>query len=642
MRILDHLSSLSPLKIRTTAILMVIAVGIADYFTTVRISYSVGYLIPIVLAGWYDRKEFSLTLSLVCAVLWYIADAAHQDHVSFLIPVWNGATRVIIFGGVAWMLTTIRQTKVVPMQNELDRYVRIMETSIEGALVMDADGVIRYANPRAAVLLGYEAKALPGRHYTDIIRSQESRTLIEDVFRKGDGQVEVEFSRKDGGAVWTLIQARAMAGAKKDRDSTILLITDISYRKQAEEDLRRHYDEIVALQSLSAVLVRSFDLDRRLDGALKTVLDVMQFDSGGIYLVDPTGKELLLKKSRGLKKETVELVSRWEVGRGLTGRAFASRELIFVENDQQAQAIDSRVRALENIRSMAAVPLAAKDTVLGALIIASHQSYAFTGSQKSMLETFGSLIGVAIENAQLFEAARTREQQVSQLSTNLIMIQEEERKKFARNLHEGLAQLLTMLRVNAQLALENLGQDDAEAHQRIQEVISLVTEAEHEAKQISHDLRPSILDDFGLKAALEVLANNFERRTRIGLDLHLPPSDVRFESILETTVYRIVQELLANVAKHSHATRVTLQLLVRGNALALTVADNGKGFSMAEVSARYGGGTHNGLRNIRERVESVNGVFHVESSPGKGAEFSIEIPCTPASQVHELQTQLAS
>ena len=113
----------------------------------------------------------------------------------------------------------------------------------------------------------------------------------------------------------------------------------------------------------------------------------------------------------------------------------------------------------------------------------------------------------------------------------------------------------------------------------------------------------------------------------MAVDLHLPVSDVRFDSVIETTVYRIVQELLTNVAKHANATRVTIQVLVRGRILALTVADNGIGFNADKVLIHTADGTHNGLHNMRERAESVRGMFHVESAPGKGTEFSIEIPC---------------
>jgi signal transduction histidine kinase len=286
------------------------------------------------------------------------------------------------------------------------------------------------------------------------------------------------------------------------------------------------------------------------------------------------------------------------------------------------------VRSLENIRGFASIPLVTKDTVLGVLNIIRRTPYTFSSEEQSMLRAFGNQIGVALDNAKLYEAARAGEQQIRRLSIDLVRIQEEERKRFARELHDGLAQLLMTLRVNAELALKNLGATGGQVEQHLHEIVSLVGEAESEAKQISYDLRPAILDDFGLTAALQVLAKMFFRRTGVAVDLHVPDSDLRFDSVIETTVYRIVQELLANVAKHAHATSVTIQLLVRNNLIALTVADNGKGFNMNEGFALHDGESHNGLRNMRERAESLRGMFRVESVPGRGAEFAIEIPCS--------------
>jgi signal transduction histidine kinase len=243
-----------------------------------------------------------------------------------------------------------------------------------------------------------------------------------------------------------------------------------------------------------------------------------------------------------------------------------------------------------------------------------------------MLQTLGRQIGVSLENAHLYEMARQREQQVRRLSIDLVQVQEEERRRFARELHDGLSQLLTTLRINTELALKHAADDTEAAQRHLREVIALAGEAQTEAKQIAYDLRPAILDDFGLRAAIGVHVTSFERRTGITVELHLPPEDIRFVSLVETTIYRIIQELLTNVAKHSGATRVTIQLLLRNRLLALTVADNGRGFDVRASLLHQGDQPHYGLRNIRERVEFFGGMFRAESVPGTGTEVMIELP----------------
>ena len=407
-------------------------------------------------------------------------------------------------------------------------------------------------------------------------------------------------------------------------------MNDITGRKRAEDELRCQYNRISAMQKVASVLVGSMDMGWRLESALQTVLDVTGFDAGTIYLASEEAHELILQHHQGLLPGSVEAVKRWQKGYGVTGEVWRTGIAHFVDDALADALIDQTVRKQESIRGFASIPLIASGAVVGVLNIIRREPHPFTDDERSMLQTFGGQMGVAVENAKLFEAARVGEKKVRQLSFNLVRIQEEERKKFARDLHDGLAQLLTMLRVNAELALENLCESQETAAQRIREVISLVGEAEREAKQISYDLRPAILDDFGLKAAIQAHAESFERRTGIAIELHLPESDMRFESIIETTVYRIVQELLANAARHAKASRVTVQLLLRRGILALTVSDNGQGFNVNDVLTHTSNGFHNGLRNMRERTESLKGMFHVESGPGRGAEFAIEIPCTLA------------
>ena len=643
MNVLDRFSSLTALQVRISGILMVVVVGMADYATGESISMSVFYLIPIMFASWYDGRVSGIILSVLSALLWFLAETIPGSHPSILIPIWNASSRLMIFTGVAWMLHAIRQTKLIHLQDEVDRYARIVETAVEGVLAIDRNGFIRHANSQASLLLGYDAKELSGRRYTQLIHNEESATLLEEIRISRDhqpaGPFEIQFVKRDGTPLWTLLNASATFSAKKERDGIVLLMNDISDRKRIEENTQRQYLEIVALQTLSSVLARSLHLDRRLREALETVLEVTKFDAGVIYLANGGGKELILQHAMGFRGESQDLIRRWDIGRGITGGVCRTGAPQFIEDAVLHTSVDSAMRQQEDIRGFASIPLVSKESVLGVLNLIRREAHPFSESAKSMLVTFGRQIGVAVENAKLYEDARAREKQVTKLSVNLMRIQEDERKKFARELHEGLAQLLTMLRVNAQLALENLGKPGNGTEKRILEVIALVTEAEQEAKQISQDLRPSVLDDFGLKAAIEVLAVNFERRSGVVVDLHLPMSDVRFDSVLETTIYRIVQELLANIAKHAESSRVTIQMLLRGKVLALTVADNGKGFNIDEALARSNDGSHSGLRNLRERAESVRGVFHAESAPGKGTEFSIEIPFVPAAYQPEPQEQ---
>ncbi len=640
MKVLDKLSSLSVTQVRVVGLVGVVLVGFIDEVTGTAISFTVLYLIPIVLVSWYDGKAAGIVASAVALGFNFISDFDYEAGFDTVVIIWNTVSRFLIFAAVVWMLDALREMQRARLQAEIDRYTRIVETTIEGILVLDARGYVKYSNVRAAQLLGWSTQELHGKHFTELVTHGVSRMQVGLMASGTDvsemGPAEVQFTRSDGNPLWAIVNCGSFPEASND-GGVVLLVNDISARKHAEDELRRQYVRISAMQRLASVLVGSMNMKWRLESALHTVLDVTGFDAGAIYLASKELHELTLQHHEGLLPGSVEAVQTWREGYGVTGEVWRTGVAQFLDDATLSDAMDTTVRDHERIRAFASIPLVASGTVVGVLNILRREPHAFSDDERSMLQTFGGQMGVALENAQLFEAARTGENKVRQLSINLVRIQEEERKKFARELHDGLAQLLTMLRVNAELALECLGGSDEEAGSRIREVISLVGEAEHEAKQISYDLRPAILDDFGLKAAIQAHAVNFERRTRVAVELHLPASDIRFESIIETTVYRIVQELLSNVAKHANATRATIQLLARHRVLALTVSDNGRGFDVHQTLAQSSNGLHNGLRNMRERTESLKGMFHVESSPGRGAEFAIEIPCTLAEMQREEQ-----
>jgi PAS domain S-box-containing protein len=221
---------------------------------------------------------------------------------------------------------------------------------------------------------------------------------------------------------------------------------------------------------------------------------------------------------------------------------------------------------------------------------------------------------------------KATERQLRKLSLSLVRVQEDERKKFARELHDGLSQTLTTLKIMTELAMKSYRTNQPETEQHLREVLTLADEAQNEAKQIAYGLRPSVLDDFGLQAAIPMLASRFEKRTGIALELHMPTKNKRYDSLVETNVYRIVQELLTNVAKHSGASRVVIQLLERDNTLALDVLDNGKGIVSAEFRGQGDDEQHFGLLNLKERVEFFGGTFRIESSAGQGTEILVEIP----------------
>ncbi len=198
---------------------------------------------------------------------------------------------------------------------------------------------------------------------------------------------------------------------------------------------------------------------------------------------------------------------------------------------------------------------------------------------------------------------------------------EQETKRIAHLLHDEAGQLLFAVH----LALADLGRDaDPAFQERFQNANNLVTQVEERLRELSHELRPTILDDLGLIPALENLARGVARRTGIQITIQ-SSMQVRLPPGIETALYRIIQEALTNTIKHSQATQVDVAVERIGQVLSCAVRDNGVGFDADNV---FGGKAQRGLGliGIRERLDTLGGTLEIRSAPGGGTGLQVKIP----------------
>jgi signal transduction histidine kinase len=226
------------------------------------------------------------------------------------------------------------------------------------------------------------------------------------------------------------------------------------------------------------------------------------------------------------------------------------------------------------------------------------------------------------ELAQLSEELRQKEQIRAQLLEKAISAQEEERKRIARELHDETSQTLTSLVVGLKV-LEGL-QDPAQIRAQVSELRDLAASTLEAVHGLALELRPSVLDDLGLVAAVQRHVAAQARKHGLEVDFHTTGLDgARLAPETETAVYRIIQEALANVARHSRATTASVVLERRGETLVAIVEDNGRGF---DVEALLGSEQSLGLHGMRERSFLVGGKLTVESSPGGGTTVFVQVP----------------
>ena len=222
------------------------------------------------------------------------------------------------------------------------------------------------------------------------------------------------------------------------------------------------------------------------------------------------------------------------------------------------------------------------------------------------------------------------EQQRAQLFTRLVLAQEDERRRMARELHDQLGQQLTALRLTLE-TLKALPSEHPEVRMQVEALQDLARQLDQDIAFRVWELRPAVLDGLGLAAALTEYAGNWSKRFGIRAELHMTrPITERLTSEVETTVYRFAQEALNNVVKHARASRVDIVLEHTREHVSLIVEDNGIGFNPSEAQTTIEG---LGLIGMRERAALAGADFQIESAPGDGTTVILRVPATAASTI---------
>ncbi len=225
--------------------------------------------------------------------------------------------------------------------------------------------------------------------------------------------------------------------------------------------------------------------------------------------------------------------------------------------------------------------------------------------------------GLARADAERAEREQLRAQYVS----GVITAQEDERKRIARELHDSTSQSLTSLRVGLRALIDHCAQPDI--RRQAEELRTIAGNTLDDVHSLALQLRPSVLDDLGLPAALERHIADYRRRHQLTIDLAISGLDQRLPPEMETALYRIVQEALTNIVRHAEARTASVLLERRDHTVRAIIEDDGRGFDPV-VAAHLEG--HLGLYSIRERAELLGGTLTIESEPGHGASLFIIIP----------------
>jgi signal transduction histidine kinase len=301
-------------------------------------------------------------------------------------------------------------------------------------------------------------------------------------------------------------------------------------------------------------------------------------------------------------------------GASKSGRVLERRRSERVDSIIDDPEVNREVSRRLAVRSGLWVPLIARDRAIG--VIAAYDkvgdSVAFTDMDVRLAETFASRAAVAIDLSQRVERDALR---------RTVAAQESERRRLARELHDETGQALTSILLGLGSLEESLDSDEQRAG--VKGVREIVVRTLQSVRELAVELRPKVLDDFGLVPALERLTEMLRERSGLEIEF-ISRIEGRLSDEVETTIYRIVQEALTNVVKHASARNVSIMLGRNGGMVSVLVEDDGRGFDPAQT--REGGF---GLEGMRERVALVGGTLKVESRRNAGTTLKVEVPDEP-------------
>lgn len=466
-------------------------------------------------------------------------------------------------------------------QNDAELFQLLADNAREMVSRHTFDLTFLYASPAASRVLGYPADKLTGLRLDDLVHPDDLAGLVSCFALARDAQevasTTMRIKAAEGGWRWCEAYCRGVSNAETGESEIQASIRDISKYKQIEKAIERVAKEWRSTFDAAQDAILMLDRQAR----------VIRVNLATTRLLDADFPELLGQPLKSLVKDRLGIDDPFGIDQIWTSIKPIRRDV---------QLPDSK----RWLRSTIDPVVGTGDAITGAIVFLSDIS------KEKRAEV------------RLREALT----HMRKLSSHLHNVREEERKSIAREVHDELGHALTALKMEVSWVTRRLEDRDEQFSERAAGMNTLIDQTIATVRRISTALRPPVLDDLGLDAAIEWLAQDYQGRTDIKTRVRLPENPDQIRSSRASSVFRIVQEALTNVARHSNASEVEISWTQDNNNIELVIADNGKGFTTSQDQP----GSGFGLLGMTERARDLGGALKLDSSPGRGTRVRLKFP----------------
>jgi PAS domain S-box-containing protein len=513
----------------------------------------------------------------------------------------------------------------------------LIEASLDPLVTISTDGKIMDVNKATEFVTGFSREHLTGTDFSNYFTEPEkARDGYQQVFSTGSVRDYPLAIRHTLGKVTdVLYNATLYRNEAGDIQGVFAAARDITERKEIQK-------RIEATNALLNLFVKMSSRKDYLDAALELIQNWSGCRCAGIRVLDGKGN-IPYESYSGFSREFWESENFLCVKnnqcaciRVITGEmdpqdapvvtpagSFCCANTIrFINQLSEEEKKRYRGVCVENgFLSVAVIPVRYGEKILGAMHLADEMENKVSFQALEFIESMAPLIGEAINRFSLEEEIKESEARLRHLSTELLTVQENERKRIARELHDGIGQTLAAIKFGLESKLGQMRKGAAPPGVSIESIISLAQNGIEESRRIQMDLRPSILDDLGILATLSWFTREFQKvYSHISIEKGIDIQENEVPDSLKIALFRVMQEAMNNIAKHSKADRVRLSLRKIEGRIELSIEDNGVGFDLENYRKGLG------LTSMRERTELSGGSFAIESSPGKGTTIKASWP----------------